>query len=609
MMTVRSLILAAALAGSCVGAASGNDFRVFPYLQSPTTDSMTILWWSSQNVAGSIEVSGPGLMTPVTLTTTPDLRPEVDYAASEKALTPRPADMQWPDNSNYKHAVTVTGLQPDSVYSYVATQGMNTFEGSFRTAPSSDTQRPIRLAVYSDSETLVVGRTTNREWNVGAQAPGSTGRPAGTGRGRTTYFLTETVGYQQNIGFLKSRNPDLVVMPGDLIQGSGAEPQRRWDEFWRHNAGEYDTLLSFIPIVAAIGNNCIFYNSWSNNVTIQTARQQWSAYWDFPSNGNASFQDLYHRQDYGPITIITLCSVKAVAPENHLVVARDTNRVWNNLYTFGDVPDLNQYLDAARTIESEQLVWARAQLADARARGQVIFVQWHHVPYSTGIHGSATTSTQSGEAMRQWTPLLEEYRVAAVFSGHSEVAERSYVDADGDGYGIHYYDYGIAGDGLRATETSFTNPFGQWTADRSEPELWNGNQLISGGKHYGFLEVDLFRLADGEFSVRFTPYHVFPLNAGDANFTVTGYELRQYNDVIVLNGPANNLQRLAPTPCLGDANGDRVVNFSDVTAVLTSFGDAGQTPFTSGDVDGDGVVSFQDVTAVLAKLGYRCSQN
>ena len=100
-----------------------------------------------------------------------------------------------------------------------------------------------------------------------------------------------------------------------------------------------------------------------------------------------------------------------------------------------------------------------------------------------------------------------------------------------------------------------------------------------------------------------------PLNAGDANFTVTGYELRQYNDVIVLNGPANNLQRLAPTPCLGDANGDRVVNFSDVTAVLTSFGDAGQTPFTSGDVDGDGVVSFQDVTAVLAKLGYRCSQN
>jgi hypothetical protein len=602
-------VLTVALVAVCGSAASANDFRVFPYLQSPTTQGMTLLWWSSAAVPGSITVSGPGLVAPVTLTSTPDLRPEVDYAASEKAINPRPADMQWPDNSNYKHAVSFTGLQPDSVYSYVATQGTSTFEGTFRTAPLSDTTRPIRMAVYSDSETLVVGRTTNREWNLGAQAPGGTGRPAGTGRGRTTYFLTETVGYQENIKQLKARNPDLVVMPGDLVQGFAPEPQRRWDEFWRHNAGEFDTLLSFVPIVAAIGNNCIFYNSWSNNTTIQTARQQWSAYWDFPSNGNAAFQDLYHRQDYGPITLITLCSVKAVAPENHLVTARDTNRVWNNLYTFGDVPDLNQFLDAARTIESEQLVWARAQLADARARGQVIFVQWHHVPYSGGIHGSATTSTQSGEAMRQWTPLLEEFRVAAVFSGHSEVAERSFVDADGDGYGIHYYDYGIAGDGLRSIETSFANPFSQWTADRSEPELWEGNRLISGGKHYGFLEVDLFPLASGEFTVRLTPFHVFPLNAGDANFTVTGYELRQYRDVIVLSGPANNLRRVTPAPCIGDANGDRVVGFSDITFVLGSFGFNGLQPFTAGDADGDGTVTFEDITAVLAKFGYQCRQN
>jgi hypothetical protein len=605
---VARMCVAAVVACSGV-AASASDFRVLPYLQRPGTDTMTLLWWSSQNAPGSVSISGPGLAVPVTLSSTPDLRSEVDYAASEKALSPRPADMQWPDNSNYKHAVTFTGLAPDTVYSYVATQGLSTFEGTFRTAPTAETQRPLRLAVYSDSETLVVGRTTNREWNQGAQAPGSTGRPAGTGRGRSTYFLTETVGYQENIKFLKGRSPDLVVMPGDLIQGSGNEPQRRWDEFWRHNAGPFDTLLTSVPLVAAIGNNCIFYNSWSNNATVQTARQQWSAYFDFAPNGNDAFQDLYHRQDYGPITIITLCSVKGVSSDNHLVAARDTNRAWNNLYTLGDVPDLNLFLDAAQTVESQQLVWARAQLQDARDRGQIIFVQWHHVPYSRGIHGSATTSNQSGEAMRQWTPLLEEFRVAAVFSGHSEVAERSYVDADNDGYGIHYYDYGIAGDGLRATETSFTNPFSQWTADRSEPELWNGNQLVSGGKHYGFLEVDVFPLPTGEFTVRFTPFHVFPLNAGDANFTVTGYELRQYNDVVVLRGPANNLARVTPAPCVGDANSDSLVDFTDITAVLANFGRSGVVPFTSGDANGDGAATFEDVSAVLAKFGRNCPAN
>jgi hypothetical protein len=280
--------------------------------------------------------------------------------------------------------------------------------------------------------------------------------------------------------------------------------------------------------------------------------------------------------------------------------------VWNNLYTAGDVPDLNQYLDAARTIESEQLIWARAQLQDARASGQVIFVQWHHVPYSTGIHGSSTTSTQSGEAMQQWTPLLEEYRVAAVFSGHSEVAERSFVDANNDGYGIHYYDYGIAGDGLRATETSFTNPFSEWTADRSEPELWNGNQLVAGGKHYGFLEVDVFPLDNGEFTIRFTPYYNFPLNAGDSGFTVTGYELRTYDDVVVLSGPANDLQRLSPPPCIGDVNGDGIVSFDDVTMVLGSFGLSGVAPFSGADANGDGEVTFSDVTTILSKFGRSC---
>jgi endonuclease I len=61
---------------------------------------------------------------------------------------------------------------------------------------------------------------------------------------------------------------------------------------------------------------------------------------------------------------------------------------------------------------------------------------------------------------------------------------------------------------------------------------------------------------------------------------------------------------VAPPPpnCEGDANGDSVVDFGDITAVLASFGTAG--PF--GDANHDGAVNFADVTSVLARFGATC---
>jgi len=37
---------------------------------------------------------------------------------------------------------------------------------------------------------------------------------------------------------------------------------------------------------------------------------------------------------------------------------------------------------------SVQWHWVIRQLQDARAKGQVIFAQWHHAPFSDGVHGS-----------------------------------------------------------------------------------------------------------------------------------------------------------------------------------------------------------------------------
>lgn len=61
-----------------------------------------------------------------------------------------------------------------------------------------------------------------------------------------------------------------------------------------------------------------------------------------------------------------------------------------------------------------------------------------------------------------------------------------------------------------------------------------------------------------------------------------------------------------PPPCLGDANGDGMVTFSDVTAILANFG-SDYTPGTGpGDSNFDGFVNFGDVTTTLANFGTPC---
>jgi hypothetical protein len=71
-----------------------------------------------------------------------------------------------------------------------------------------------------------------------------------------------------------------------------------------------------------------------------------------------------------------------------------------------------------------------------------------------------------------------------------------------------------------------------------------------------------------------------------------------------------DLSNLAFVPplCPGDANGDRVVNFADITAVLANFGSVYPPGVLNGpgDANHDGSVTFADVTAVLANFGVPC---
>ncbi len=64
-------------------------------------------------------------------------------------------------------------------------------------------------------------------------------------------------------------------------------------------------------------------------------------------------------------------------------------------------------------------------------------------------------------------------------------------------------------------------------------------------------------------------------------------------------------ERVTATPCPGDANGDRVVDFLDLNLVLSFFGQS-VTAGTSGDLNGDGAVDFLDLNIVLSFFGTAC---
>jgi hypothetical protein len=60
-------------------------------------------------------------------------------------------------------------------------------------------------------------------------------------------------------------------------------------------------------------------------------------------------------------------------------------------------------------------------------------------------------------------------------------------------------------------------------------------------------------------------------------------------------------------PCPGDANGDNQVNFTDLNAVLSAFGQSGAPGFSGADLNNDGIVNFVDLNTVLSAFGSSCA--
>lgn len=496
----------------CAGPAGAGEFRVLPYVQNPAPDAITVRWLS--------ESGEPGTVTVETTDGSREYRssPTQLETLAYNPLKPEPGgphpDLPW------LHSVRVTELQPGTRYPYAVRQQLETFESVFQSAPEAD--QPIRLVVYSDSETEPESSTSPPvDWPAHA----ASNRP----EGMTRYVADQTVGYRENLRIMAARKPDLILIPGDLVETGGE--QRDWDEFWRHNAGDYGALATSVPILPALGNHENYagpaggYSAEGANF----ATAKYLTYFDVPGNDAADPHHVgrYYRIDYGPITLITLDSSDGLPHQT----ASDTNHSLQGSHA----PDFNP--------GSQQYLWLERQLADAQKSSRFTFVQFHHTMYGSGPHsvpfGHSNFSGQSGIAMRVIQPLLFRYGVDFVLSGHDEMQERSLVTGTETlpngttlPHAIHFYDVGMGGDGLRGPAEGYDNPYRQFLAHQDLPEVWDGKRLVSGGKHYGHVEINIGPDSRGTWQAVLTPVHAFPLMDGEGR--VTGWERRECDDVVTI---------------------------------------------------------------------------
>lgn len=497
------------------GGLRASEFEVYPYLQNPTSSAMTVVWFTANDVPGVLEIDRPG--DPLRLVSQPELAEALrDNPWKPERVPPRDVPL-------YRHRIRVTGLSAGTRYRYRVEQRGEPFDGILRTAPDADS--PVRLMFYSDCETEPESSTTPPvDWPA---PPGSTRPP-----GRRNYLVNQTEGYRRNLTVMEEREPDLISIVGDLVETGGE--QRDWEEFWKHNAGEYGRIASRIPLVAALGNHENYAGA-GGGYTAQGANfatAKYLTYFEFPNNGATRREHVgrYYRLDYGPVSLICLDSSDGGPPQTE----RDTNF---NLVG-SHAPDFNP--------GSEQAAWLERELVSARQRSRFVFVQFHHTMFGSGPHsvplGHPNFSGQSGRALRVLLPLLMRHGVDAVFSGHDELWERSeargeQVLPNGDRrlHTIHFYDVGTGGDGLRGPMEGFENPGRRFLVHDNAPEIWQGERLVSGGKHYGHLEVNVAPVASGGWRAELQPVHVFPLT--DDAGQVTGWERRVYDDVVVLTRP------------------------------------------------------------------------
>lgn len=445
--------------GATVPLEARDGFRVLPYLQRPGATEMTVNWFSETGGASTITVYGPGLpaegqeftvegeQNPVTGYQEAELK-QGDLSRANVAGTNKKgvlAQGMWIRADNpYKHSIRIDNLQPESTYTYAVNEDGYVHEASFETFPvsGSDLTEPIHIIAFSDTETDQIGRVTYREWvETRTLAEGSEARPepgsawdekygsaTRDGYWAVNYPVTEDEAQRLNNEIIAEQDPDMILLAGDLTERSSW--QTHWDEWFRYFAGDQGQLLESIPIFTSPGNHEVYgYCASADDCTpVIRARAAYNQAIDTHGSSNEHALDAYHRVDYGPVTFISIDSTNGTdqnpndADNRPPLMSGDDSDITpeqygtdtQNAFTIdqyerdfplavdqGWFPGVNRDDPADQPSfmpGSEQYIWVEEQLKEARDSGQTIIVQYHHVAYSNGTHGTTMNHAEATDA-------------------------------------------------------------------------------------------------------------------------------------------------------------------------------------------------------------------
>ncbi len=486
------------------------DFRLTPYLQNPTSNSVSIIWFSHKNETGEIKYWPGNKKNCKTLKSFPQLVQSLCYSAGDYK-----ADSRNILSSPYKHRVRLTNLNEKLKYKYEVKQGKSKYSDQFL-LPSSG-KDTFNFVVLADTETEPESLGKHAKWGTQNDK-------------KRKYLIDQDIGTKNNIKSIKNENPEFIIIVGDLVESGGE--QRDWEEFWKH----FSSLASNTYLFPALGNHEYFAGLLPGKKFFEGYAQPFSeyavkkylTYFETPDNKStkACMKNRYYSVTYGPISLISLDGSSG---------GKQGSKYDTSEFLLSNV-DQKGGCSPIISPGSTQYKWLEQELNKAQKNSQFTFVFFHHAPYSVGSHGRKNDE-QSGYPLQFLNKIFMKYGVDAVFSGHDEMYERSFrsgVEVLSDGtqrnHSIQYYDVGIGGDGLRPPY-NHSNPYQKFLAYKDSPEIWKNNRLIEGGRHYGHLNVTIMK-EKNFWKAILEPIYILPI--ADNRGVYNTFKCKKYKDIIFL---------------------------------------------------------------------------
>ena len=147
ILTIKLFSCIILSASFCSLLSAQDDFRVYPYLQNPASNGMTIMWLSEKDSSGVLTYKKEGSVNEDSLKSEPIPAEALNYSMWEDTTFFEDGAPSVP----YQHRIRIDSLEPSTTYDYSVQQGESNFRSVFRTAPEGNSS--IRFIVYGDSET------------------------------------------------------------------------------------------------------------------------------------------------------------------------------------------------------------------------------------------------------------------------------------------------------------------------------------------------------------------------------------------------------------------------------------------------------------------------